>query len=125
MHRKLSWTAAAFLPWGGLKKSPAGGQITLPPRPANVRQVYHNYMVQARDRDHLLAHLLDHSVEAKVHYPIPIHLQKPARRLGYKPGDFPVCERQATAILTLPVHQHLREDQLLFIVDTVRTFYSR
>ncbi len=101
------------------------GCITLPPRPANVRQVYHNYMVQARDRDRLLAYLLDHGIEAKVHYPIPIHLQKPARRLGYKPGDFPVCERQAAAILTLPVHQHLREDQLLFMIDTVQAFYSR
>jgi dTDP-4-amino-4,6-dideoxygalactose transaminase len=101
------------------------GCITLPPRPANVRQVYHNYMVQARDRDRLLAYLLDHGVEAKIHYPIPIHLQKAARRLGYAPGDFPVCERQAASILTLPVHQHLREDQLLFMVDTVQAFYAR
>jgi aminotransferase EvaB len=101
------------------------GRITLPPRPPGVRQVYHNYMVHARDRDGLLAHLLDHGVEAKIHYPIPIHLQKAARGLGYKPGDFPVCERQAASILTLPVHQHLREDQIVFMIDTVRAFYAR
>jgi dTDP-4-amino-4,6-dideoxygalactose transaminase len=101
------------------------GCITLPPRPPNVRQVYHNYMVQARDRDRLLEYLLDRGVEAKIHYPVPIHLQGPARRLGYKPGDFPVCERQAGSILTLPVHQHLVEDQLLYMVDTIQAFYSR
>jgi dTDP-4-amino-4,6-dideoxygalactose transaminase len=101
------------------------GDITLPPRPAGVRQVYHNYMVQARDRDRLLAYLLAHGIEAKVHYPIPIHLQKPGRQLGYRPGDFPVCERQAASIITLPVHQHLGEAHLAYMTETVRAFYSR
>ncbi len=97
--------------------------VTLPPRPANVRQVYHNYMVQARDRDRLLASLIDNGVEAKIHYPIPLHLQKAARHLGYKEGDFPVCERQARSIITLPVHQHLTDDQISYVIDTIRTFY--
>ncbi len=101
------------------------GDVTLPPRPENVRQVYHNYMFQARDRDGLLAHLLDNGVEAKIHYPIPLHLQKAARRLGYEAGDFPVTERQAKTIITLPVHQHLTDDQISYMIETIRRFYTR
>ncbi len=99
--------------------------IVLPPRPHNVRQVYHNYMFQARDRDRLLAWLLEHGVEAKIHYPIPLHLQKAARHLGYKKGDFPVTERQAKRIITLPVHQHLTDAQIDYMADTIRKFYTR
>jgi dTDP-4-amino-4,6-dideoxygalactose transaminase len=101
------------------------GDVTLPPRPKNVRQVYHNYMFQARNRDALLASLHARGVEAKIHYPIPLHLQKAAKPLGYKEGDFPVTERQAKAIITLPVHQHLTDDQIDYMVDTIRKFYTR
>ena len=105
--------------------APLSGDVTLPPRPKNVRQVYHNYMFQARDRDRLLAYLIDSGVEAKIHYPIPLHLQKAAKHLGYKAGDFPVCERQAGAIITLPVHQHLTADQIAYMIETIKKFYRR
>jgi dTDP-3-amino-2,3,6-trideoxy-4-keto-D-glucose/dTDP-3-amino-3,4,6-trideoxy-alpha-D-glucose/dTDP-2,6-dideoxy-D-kanosamine transaminase len=101
------------------------GDVTLPPRRPEVRQVYHNYMLQARDRDRLLVYLHAKGVEAKIHYPIPLHLQPAARHLGYKVGDFPVCERQAKAILTLPIHQHLTDDQLGYMLETIRSFYRR
>ena len=66
-------------------------------------------MVQAKDRDKLLAFLQSHGIEAKVHYPIPLHLQRCSAHLGYKAGDFPVAEAQAQSIITLPAHQHLKE----------------
>ena len=52
-------------------------------------------------------------------------LQPAAKDLGYKPGDFPVCERQAREIVTLPAHQHLTFDQLDYVVEQVTEFYSR
>jgi dTDP-4-amino-4,6-dideoxygalactose transaminase len=100
-----------------------GPHITLPPRPADARHVYHLYMVQARERDGLLRHLVDHGVEAKVHYPIPLHLQPAARGLGYKEGDFPITEAQARAIITYPVHQHLDDRQVDYMIETTRAFY--
>jgi len=68
--------------------------------------------------------LVSRGVEAKVHYPIPIHLQNAARDLGYKRGDFPVCERQAVEIITLPAHQHITAEQVGYMVSIIREFYG-
>ncbi|MCE9544440.1 MAG: DegT/DnrJ/EryC1/StrS family aminotransferase, partial [Planctomycetia bacterium] len=62
--------------------------------------------------------------EAKVHYPIPVHLQPAATELGYKAGDFPVSERDAKCIITLPVHQHLTDDEVGYAIKCVRQFYG-
>ena len=100
-------------------------QIRIPPRPANVRQVYHTYVLRVQDRDRLYRQLLSQGVEAKIHYPIPLHLQKAAQHLGYREGDFPVCEADCRTILTLPVHQHLKPAQIEFTIDCLRKFYTR
>ena len=57
-----------------------------------------------------------------IHYPVPIHLQPACRSLGYQIGDFPVTEKQATKILTLPVHQYLTESQLHWVAKSVTEF---
>jgi len=88
------------------------GYITIPPRRPNVKQVYHTYVIQAKNRDGLYAHMLKKGVEVKIHYPIPLHLQKAAAYLGYKAGDFPVCEEHCRTIITLPVHQHLTSKEI-------------
>lgn len=98
--------------------------VVVPPRRPGVKQVFHTYVIQASDRDSLLSHLLENGVEAKVHYPIPLHLQKAAEHLGYKKGDFPVCEAHCDSILTLPVHQHLTDDQVDFTIEKIRGFYG-
>ena len=100
-----------------------GEYVSIPPRRPGVTQVYHTYVVRAAHRDDLLAHLLQNGVEAKVHYPTPLHLQKASVYLGYKAGDFPVCEEHCRTILTLPVHQHLTADQIDYTIDQVRSFY--
>ena len=102
-----------------------GDCISIPPRSPKVRQVYHTYVVRAVDRDGLLAYLLEAGIEAKVHYPIPVHLQKAAAHLGYRAGDFPVCEEDCQTIITLPVHQHLAEDELDYMIEKVRQYYRR
>ena len=68
---------------------------------------------------------MDREVEVKVHYPIPIHLQRCASELGYKRGDFPVTERQAAEVMTIPSHQHLEPAHLKYVVDCIGAFYSR
>jgi dTDP-4-amino-4,6-dideoxygalactose transaminase len=99
--------------------------VTLPPRPANRRHAFALYMVRARRRDQLLAYLNGEGVEAKIHYPTPLHLQPAARDLGYRRGDFPMAEAQAGDILTLPCHQYLADDEVEFTIDRVRRFYRR
>jgi len=99
------------------------GDIALPPRRPEVRRVFHLYQAYARRRDELLDFLHAHGVEAKVHYPIPLPLQQGLAHLGYRPGDFPETERQAASLVTLPVDQHLTEDELQYVIGMVREFY--
>lgn len=101
------------------------GYIKLPTRRKGFRHVYHLYMFYAKKRDQLLSYLLENGIEAKVHYPIPLHLQKAARHLGYKKGDFPVTEAQCKKIITLPVHQHLSDRQISYMTDKIKKFYKR
>jgi len=97
--------------------------IGIPPRPKNVRHVYHLYIVRAKRRDELLAHLCRNGVQAKVHYPVPVHLQPAAAHLGYKPGDFPVAESDSGTTITLPAHQHLTPEEIEYILEQVHAFY--
>jgi len=98
--------------------------IAIPTRKKNVKQVFHTYVIQVKERDKLYRYLLENGIEVKVHYPIPIHLQEVCQYLGYKEGDFPICETQAKSILTLPVHQHLTASQLAYVIETIRKFYQ-
>ena len=95
--------------------------IEVPERKANVRHVYHLYQIFAEDRDSLQAFLGKNGIEAKVHYPKPLHLQ-PAMKNRYIDGDFPVAEWQSKRILTLPIHQHLTEAQIDYVALKVREF---
>ena len=101
-------------------------QIRVPVRPADMRIVYHLYIVFAERRDALLKYCVDHGVEAKVHYPVPIYRQ-PATSVffGYKAGDFPVSDRHTHEIITFPCDQHLRDAEIDYVISTVRAFYDK
>lgn len=88
-----------------------------------VKHVYHLYMIRVDRRDELLKFLIDNGVEAKIHYPIPVHLQEAAGYLGYQEGDFPVSEEVCQTILSLPLHQHLTPDEVQYTIDQVLRFY--
>ena len=100
------------------------GAVTLPPRRAEVQGVFHLYQVYAQDRDALHQSLNEQGIEAKIHYPIPLPLQRGLAHLGYRPGDFPETERQAASLITLPVDQHLAEDEVARVIDAIRHFYA-
>ena len=98
--------------------------IIIPKRRENTKQVFHTYVMLCRNRDKLLEFLISRGIEAKVHYPVPLHLQPACSKLGYKLGDFPVCESHAKSILTLPVHQHLTSEQIQYTIDNIFEFYE-
>jgi dTDP-3-amino-2,3,6-trideoxy-4-keto-D-glucose/dTDP-3-amino-3,4,6-trideoxy-alpha-D-glucose/dTDP-2,6-dideoxy-D-kanosamine transaminase len=104
-------------------KSTLGRHLQIPPRHAGQKHVFHLYIIKTERRDQLLKHLTDNGIEAKVHYPIPLHLQPAAAAWGYKKGDFPVTESQSTDSITLPCHQYLSEQQIDFVVEKVTQFY--
>ncbi len=98
--------------------------VVIPPRQVSKRQVYHTYVIQVQRREALKKFLIENGVETKVHYPVPIHLQAPYRELGYKEGDFPVCESQAKSILSLPIHQYLKQNQIQYAANLIQRFYG-
>jgi len=76
------------------------------------RHVYHVYVVRLPEREAWRARLTDAGVQTGVHYGIPVHLQPAYRDLGYSPGDFPVAERAATEVLSLPMFPELTDGQI-------------
>jgi dTDP-4-amino-4,6-dideoxygalactose transaminase len=100
-------------------------QIRIPPRIANMRMVYHLYIVFAEDRDALLKHCIDAGIEAKVHYPVPIYRQPALDFLGHKEGDFTVTDRHTHEIITFPCDQHLSQEEMDYVIETVRSFYAK
>jgi dTDP-4-amino-4,6-dideoxygalactose transaminase len=99
--------------------------VTLPrTAPENVH-VWHLYVVQVPDRDHVLEVLLELGIQAGIHYPVPIHLQPAFRRYGYGPGDFPVAEAAAARIMSLPLYPHITPIQQQAVVDALRQALTR
>jgi dTDP-4-amino-4,6-dideoxygalactose transaminase len=105
--------------------SPLAPHVRIPPRRPAVRHVFQIYVVQCERRDALLRFLHERGVEAKIHYPLPLHLQPASRAMGYKEGDFPRAERFAGEILTLPAHQFLTTDEIDYTIAQVREFYGK
>ena len=99
--------------------------VILPERKKNYTETFALYMGLFEDRDNLIKYLKKNKIDAKIHYPIPLHLQKPALKMGYKSGNFRVAEKQAKNLITLPVHQFLSIKQLKYIVYTIKSFYKK
>ena len=98
--------------------------IILPYEPSWSKSVYHLYVVRVQDRDHLQKHLAAAHIGTGIHYPIPLHLQKAYRGLYYKQGDFPVAEKVAMEILSLPMYPGLEHEQQRRITERVVGFVS-
>jgi dTDP-4-amino-4,6-dideoxygalactose transaminase len=100
----------------------AGNPVEAPYEPSWSRAVYHLYVVRTDDREGLMGHLKDAGIGTGIHYPIPLHLQKAYRGLNYKLGDFPITERAAEAIVSLPMFPNLTADQQARVVEAVHGF---
>lgn len=114
-RRALTWKLTALL-------ADLDGVRTPITRPG-VEPVWMTYILRCDRRDGLRAYLLERGVDVKIHYPKPIHLQTVGQRMGYREGDCLVAERHADEILTLPLHEFLRDDELAYMAEQVRAFY--
>jgi len=98
--------------------------VILPVEAAWTKGVYHLYVVRVQDREALQAFLAEAGIGTGIHYPIPLHLQKAYEHLKYKNGDFPVTERAALEIVSLPMFPQLSESQQEEVAMKVREFAS-
>lgn len=94
--------------------------LVLPVEMPYARHVYHLYTVRSRERDGIQAALRAADIQSGLHYPTPVHLQPAYARLGYQAGAFPVSERAATEVLSLPMFPELTGEQIEAVASTVR-----
>ncbi len=118
------WTSARRANADAYRRALAGvSEIQVPEERSYEKAVYHTFVIQADQRDALKSYLAECGVETAIHYPIPIHLQPAAAELGYARGSFPVTERLAGRILSLPVYPELGHERLEFTARTIAEFY--
>lgn len=86
--------------------------LVLPHCAENSDHVYHLYVVRTSRRDALQTHLNNNGIGTLIHYPIPPHLQKAYKHLGYKPGDFPIAEELAKTMISLPLWVGMQKDDI-------------
>ena len=96
--------------------------LMLPYEPFWSRSVYHLYVVRTPERDKLQEHLTKSGVGTGIHYPIPVHLQDAYRSIGFKQGDFPVTEKVAAQVLSLPMFPGLDLAQQSRVVEEIARF---
>ena len=96
--------------------------VAAPFEPETSRSVYHLYVIGTKDRDGMADHLKSQGVSTGLHYPLPVHLQKCYRDWGYGQGTFPVTERIAKRILSLPMFPGLTKHQQRRVADGIGAF---
>ena len=94
--------------------------VAIPLEQPYARAGYHLYVVRHPRRDALAASLKERGIGTLIHYPIPLHLQPAFAGLGGKPGDFPVAEKAAGEILSLPIYPEMTDEQALTVARAVR-----
>jgi dTDP-4-amino-4,6-dideoxygalactose transaminase len=121
------WTAgrqrnAAFYD-AAVKSAQLEDAVQTPHASLGVRHIYNQYVIRARRRDELRAHLAAAGVGTEIYYPVPLHLQQCFAYLGCKSDDYPQSERAAAESLALPIYPELTETQLQYVVDSIAAYY--
>lgn len=97
-------------------------RIITPIAQNNNSHVYHQYVVQINNRNHVANQLKSKGILCGIHYPIPLHLQPALKHLGYKKGDFPVTEKACSRILSLPIYPEMKNDEIKFVTENLIKF---
>ena len=97
--------------------------VKLPlPGDAEHYTVWHIFPVMCERRDELQKHLADNGIGSLCHYPVPMHLQKAYKELGYKEGDFPVAEKISRCELSIPLYYGMTEGEIAHVINTINSF---
>ncbi len=97
-------------------------KILLPRFIEGSTHVYHQFVIRCKERDELIAYLDEKEIGTIIHYPIPPHLAEAYRYLGFKEGDFPMTERLAKEVLSIPMYNGMTEEEQTYIIDAINGF---
>ena len=98
--------------------------VELPVEAKFAHHVYHLFVIRTQQRERLQEWLNKHGITTSIHYPEPIHYQPAYRDLGYAKGDFPVSEKCAEEILSIPLYPELSDDQIQYISQKIKKYYA-
>jgi len=96
--------------------------VQLPKIIPNARHVWHLFVVQTEKRDQLAEHLKTFGISTQIHYPVPPHLAEAYAGLGYQRGSFPITEKEADTIISLPLFNGMKQENIDHIIDVTNKF---
>lgn len=123
LRRLDTWNALRAKHAAAYTKGLSGLPAKTPTMPEGRTHIFHLYVIRTDQRDALQQHLTARGVGTLIHYPVPIHLQQAYRSLGLGPGSFPISERMAGQILSLPMFPELTQGQIDEVVAGVCAFF--
>ena len=84
--------------------------------------VWHQYVISCEARDRLIDYLNDKEIGTIIHYPVPPHLQECYQYLGHKKGDYPITEKMANIVLSIPMYNGMTDEEQSYVIDAINEF---
>lgn len=122
----LKWTEQRITNAALYQKHLSGiSEIVLPNIRSNSKHTFHLYVIRAKNRDGLMDYLKKNEIETAIHYPTPLPLLPAYHYLGKTNIDFPVSDKLAKEILSLPMYPELNEEKIVYIANSIKAFYKK
>jgi len=102
-----------------------GVDVVRPHEAEFAKHAYHLYVIRVKDRENMQNFLEQKGISTGIHYPYPLHLLPAYKYLNLAKGSFPVAEEYAEQILSLPIYPEISEDQIRYVVDSIKEFLSQ
>jgi len=97
-------------------------KVKLPMIRSGAESVWHQFVVQVENRDEFQEYLKQNGIGTQIHYPIPPHLSKAYKYLGYNKGDFPITENYSDTIISLPLYDGMTNEEIIYVIDIVNRY---
>lgn len=97
-------------------------KILLPKTADGATHVYHQFVIRCKERDRLINYLNEKEIGTIIHYPIPPHLAEAYAYLGFQEGDFPITERLAKEVLSIPMYNGMTKEEQSYVIDALNAF---
>lgn len=96
--------------------------VVIPRIRENAEHVWHLFVLKVENRDDFQKYLSDHGIATQIHYPIPPHLSEAYKYMGKERGSLPITELYAKQIISLPLYEGMRKDEIDYVINTVNSY---